>query len=191
MRIRGVCVDLDGTLVNTTQANFAAYRRAIAQVLPSQDIPEGRLYSLIDDGVSSSHFLPTLFPSISVDQIQEIRTAKAKFYPSFVDLTSVNEPLITFLQTLCRDKPLALVTTAQPNNLQAVLTYHRQLRQLFSTIISGADVRHLKPAPDAYLLALTRLSLPASDVLAFEDSVTGMESARNAGIPVFPVPKVK
>jgi len=40
-----------------------------------------------------------------------------------------------------------------------------------------------KPAPDVYLLALERLSLPAEACIALEDSRNGLLSAVAAGIP--------
>jgi HAD superfamily hydrolase (TIGR01509 family) len=49
-------------------------------------------------------------------------------------------------------------------------------------VVTGDDVAEPKPAPDAYLLAATRLQVSPGQCLALEDSATGLESARRAGM---------
>lgn len=48
--------------------------------------------------------------------------------------------------------------------------------------VFGDDVRALKPDPEAYLLALERLGLPAGEVVAVEDAAPGLAAARAAGL---------
>ena len=58
--------------------------------------------------------------------------------------------------------------------------------------MSGHDVPAPKPAPDAYLAACERLSVtPSRDVVAFEDSPTGVAAARAAGLTVLGVPSLE
>lgn len=45
-----------------------------------------------------------------------------------------------------------------------------------------------KPAPDIYLLAAKKLGIPKANLLAFEDSSPGLQSAVNAGIKCIMVP---
>lgn len=45
-----------------------------------------------------------------------------------------------------------------------------------------------KPAPDIYLLAAKKLGIPKANLLAFEDSSPGLQSAVNAGIRCIMVP---
>ena len=52
----------------------------------------------------------------------------------------------------------------------------------FETVVAGDEVGRRKPDPEAYLVALDRLQLPASAVVAVEDSGPGWESARAAGV---------
>ena len=54
------------------------------------------------------------------------------------------------------------------------------LSEFFDIIITKEDVTKLKPDPEAYLLALERLSLANSQVLIFEDSKSGLIAAKNA-----------
>lgn len=52
----------------------------------------------------------------------------------------------------------------------------------FRVVITGDDVRHLKPEPEAYRHALAQLNIPASAALAVEDSAIGLRAARSAGL---------
>jgi beta-phosphoglucomutase-like phosphatase (HAD superfamily) len=76
---------------------------------------------------------------------------------------------------------LAIVSGTWRENITAVLDAVG-LADCFDTIIGKDDVIAVKPAPDAYLLALKRLRLVGKSTVALEDSPTGLTSARAAGI---------
>ena len=52
----------------------------------------------------------------------------------------------------------------------------------FEVVVTGDEVAHRKPDPEAYLVALSRLAVPATDAVAVEDSGPGWEAARGAGL---------
>jgi beta-phosphoglucomutase-like phosphatase (HAD superfamily) len=56
--------------------------------------------------------------------------------------------------------------------------------------VSAEDAEHGKPAPDLYLAACRRLAAVPGRSVAFEDSATGVASARAAGMFVIAVPSV-
>lgn len=53
---------------------------------------------------------------------------------------------------------------------------------LFSAIVTGDDVDRIKPAPDGYATAARLLGADPRACVAFEDSDSGLQSARDAGI---------
>lgn len=62
----------------------------------------------------------------------------------------------------------------------------------FDVVISAHEVAAPKPAPDPYLEACRRLGVePGPDVVALEDSPTGVAAARAAGLTVIGVPSVE
>ena len=85
---------------------------------------------------------------------------------------------------------LAIATTTTAANLDALLEPHfgRAWRERFAAIVSGSEIRRLKPEPDVYLEALRQLGLDASECLAFEDSANGIRSATAAGLAVIATP---
>jgi HAD superfamily hydrolase (TIGR01509 family) len=61
----------------------------------------------------------------------------------------------------------------------------------FDVVLSAHEVAAPKPAPDPYLEACHRLGVePGPDVVALEDSPTGVAAARAAGLTVIGVPSL-
>jgi HAD superfamily hydrolase (TIGR01509 family) len=61
----------------------------------------------------------------------------------------------------------------------------------FDVVLSAHEVAAPKPAPDPYLEACRRLGVEAGpDVVALEDSPTGVAAARAAGLTVIGVPSI-
>jgi HAD superfamily hydrolase (TIGR01509 family) len=84
--------------------------------------------------------------------------------------------------------PCALVTMSYARLVEAVTD---QLPAgTFAAVVTGDEVRHGKPHPEAYLTAAARLGVAPRDCLAVEDSVPGVASAAAAGVPVVAVPHV-
>jgi HAD superfamily hydrolase (TIGR01509 family) len=65
------------------------------------------------------------------------------------------------------------------------------LHDRFDVVLSAHEVAAPKPAPDPYLEACRRLGVvPGPDVIALEDSPTGVAAARAAGLTVIGVPSL-
>jgi HAD superfamily hydrolase (TIGR01509 family) len=85
---------------------------------------------------------------------------------------------------------VALVTTTSADNLAALDAGLGGLPALrdFDLVVDGDQVRQGKPDPEAYRFALEKLGEDATDCVAVEDNVGGVEAARAAGIPVVAFP---
>ena len=79
---------------------------------------------------------------------------------------------------------LAIATTTSRANLDVLLqaTLGAAATDRFEVAVCGEDVGRKKPDPEAYLLALRRLRLPAARCIAVEDSANGLRAALAAGI---------
>ena len=75
---------------------------------------------------------------------------------------------------------LALVTSASPANVQLALEA-LDLRDIFEVVITAADVRAGKPAPDPYLAAARALGVESARALVYEDTIPGINAAHAAG----------
>jgi len=88
---------------------------------------------------------------------------------------------------LHRGIPIAVASNSPRRFVDAALG-SAGLADLFHVIVSSDDVEHGKPAPDLYLTACSRLDAEPGRSVAFEDSRTGVASARAAGMFVIAVP---
>lgn len=170
--------DLDGTLIDTAGANYRAYAAALLEVGRVVDRDE---FDRVAIGHRWTQFLPVLLPDGTAAGHAAVAARKQALYPAHVGTSQANIALIG----LARASALrsALVTNASRRGAGAVLAAHG-LTGLFDVIVTGDDVPHPKPAPDAYLRAMALLGVGAAECLAFEDSEPGITSARRAGVHV-------
>jgi HAD superfamily hydrolase (TIGR01509 family) len=83
--------------------------------------------------------------------------------------------------------PRAIATSSS----HAAVTHHVGMHGLaarFDAVVAAGDYAEGKPAPDPYLLAASRLGVPADRCLALEDSHNGVRSALAAGMITVMVP---
>ena len=83
--------------------------------------------------------------------------------------------------------PLAVVSSSSHHWVDGWLEKLR-LMPYFKHVVCRGDAPRIKPAPDLWLEAVKRLSLPANECLAIEDSLNGVKSAKAAGLNVWAVP---
>ncbi len=83
-----------------------------------------------------------------------------------------------------RGQRLAIATTTSFGNVDALLSVALGMdwANRFDAIVAGDEVPRKKPAPDVYFEVLRRLTMPASDCVAIEDSQNGLVAAKLADI---------
>lgn len=79
--------------------------------------------------------------------------------------------------------PLAVATSAAPANVEFAFG-HLTIGPFFKTIIDGNRLTKGKPDPQIFLKAADDLGMRPEDCVVFEDSVSGVKAANNAGMKV-------
>ena len=181
--LQALLFDLDGTLVDTREANYLAYRDAFAE--SGHELTAETFETTW--GRDSRDFIPDLLPGIAPAAVDAIRSAKSRLYGEQMHRTVGNDALIAFLRLLAPVLPTALVSTAQSRNGRELLDAP-DLTSLFDVIVWGDEVERSKPDPEGYLRALELLGADPAHSLAFEDSETGRQAALAAGLTVLEVP---
>jgi HAD superfamily hydrolase (TIGR01509 family) len=77
--------------------------------------------------------------------------------------------------------PVGLASASLRNWVDATLA-GLGLNGDFATTVTASEVERSKPAPDLYLAAAQRIGVPPQDCLAFEDTPSGIASAKGAGM---------
>ena len=86
--------------------------------------------------------------------------------------------------------PVGLVSNSTRRFVDAALAA-AELSTTFGVTVVGDEVAAAKPAPDAYLAAARALGADPGRCVALEDSPTGLEAARAAGMVTIGVPSVE
>lgn len=96
-------------------------------------------------------------------------------------------PLTAFaretLEQIQKNYSMGLVTNRE-RDLVEVGMKRFSLRQYFKAMVCKEDVKRNKPDPEPYLTVAKKLEVPPEAVIAVEDSRTGIQSAKNAGMYV-------
>ena len=179
-------VDLDGTLARTAEANLLAYTVALSEV--GATISAERFAASVQ-GRNWREFLPAMLADAGVQaDPAEVARRKTELYRSALPSIAINRPLVALIET-CRDRlqmRTALVTSASKASVMELLRVHDLLR-LFDTVVTGDDVSHHKPDPEAYVLAAAQLGVSAAESLVYEDAEVGIASATRFGAHVMRV----
>lgn len=177
---RALLFDFDGVIADTENHHIAAWQRTFAAM--GWDVPDEVCARAIE--VDDRVFLGEVFARKQIDdgdipgwvqRKQELTLAmmadSPRVYPGVA-------ALIARVRGVAR---LAVVTTTWRANVKAVLK-SAGLFSAFNLIVGKEDVQAVKPDPDGYRLAVESLGLLAEDVVALEDSPTGLTAARRAGV---------
>jgi HAD superfamily hydrolase (TIGR01509 family) len=83
--------------------------------------------------------------------------------------------------------PLGLASSSNRELIDLALEL-MGVAELFQATVSSEEVEGGKPAPDVYLEAAQRLGVRPQNVVAIEDSASGIRSAKAAGMRVIAIP---
>ena len=74
------------------------------------------------------------------------------------------------------------VASSSAHELIALVLDKLRIAEFFDVLVSGEDVSAGKPAPDVFLFAAERLSQSPDKCLVIEDSLNGIQAAKNAAM---------
>jgi beta-phosphoglucomutase-like phosphatase (HAD superfamily) len=168
---KALAFDFDGTLFDTAELNYRAYKLAYYDL--GVEIDKQMFRKTV--GLSVYEFNNAMGVNCDVERLREL---KSKYYKDLSLFAEPNEYLLNIVRT--SKLPKALVTTSRLCNIEPLLEKYK-LRKHFECIITQEDVRRHKPYPDAYIKATQEMMIYPEDVLAFEDTRAGFVSAREAG----------
>ncbi len=188
---KALIFDVDGTLAETEEAHRYAFNDTFGEFGLSWHWSRELYCELLKTTGGKERMREYAANHLQIDPggipVVEIHQRKTARYGELISEGTV--PLRPGLETLLDDARskgirVAVATTTNLPNVDRLIraTLRRPADQVFEVIAAGDMVKTKKPAPDVYQLALDGLGLPASDCLAFEDSLNGLKSARGAGL---------
>ena len=177
--LRGVVFDMDGVVIDSHPVHRAAWQEFLGGL--GRITSETELDIILDGGKREEilkHFLGELDPT----QIAEYGRRKDELLRNHARKLEPMTGVVEFLEHLMRcDVRMALATCASRRRVCGTLQ-ELKLTHYFETIVTGDEVVAGKPDPAIYKLAAARMQEKPEHLLAVEDAVSGVRSARLAGM---------
>ena len=178
---KAVIWDLDGTLINSVDHHWEAWR----EVMAAEDISLTFEGFVADFGKRNDEILRgRIDPNMPDAEVARIALAKEEAYRRFV--RSKGLVLLpgaeNWLSQLKAERWLqALGTSAPQGNIDAAFDV-LGIEKFFDAVMSSEQVKAGKPSPDVFLAAAERMKVAPENCIVVEDAPAGIEAARRAGM---------
>jgi pyrophosphatase PpaX len=172
-KILGILFDWDGTLLNSYEADSAAYLAMFAEM--------GIAWGLED---LARHYSPNWYDVYRAAGLHESRWAAAdlSWRTSYANHKPGLLPgALALLRALRKKYSLGLVTSGDRDRVTRQLREFRLLRT-FQTHVCGGDSIQKKPHPEPLRKALRAMELQAEDCVYVGDTAEDVQMARGAGV---------
>jgi len=190
MKIKAVIFDMDGTLFDTEKLLSECFIEAASKegwtlewdtVISCIGTTYAETERIIMD-VMGDDFPYTRVREMSIDLFRSYAEKEG------VPVKAGAHRLLDSLQK--KELPIGLATTTERREVEELLNAAGILEN-FSSIVCGDEVDKGKPDPEIYHKAAGKLGVRAEEILVFEDSAHGVNSAAAAGARVVWVPDLQ
>jgi HAD superfamily hydrolase (TIGR01509 family) len=184
--IEAVLFDFDGVLVDSEPVHFECWNEILAPFGLSLSWEEYERHCIgvadraMIDALCRLSGRPELFDAIWAEYPRK----KAVFRERMAQAVPMPETVKRMLRGGLNGMPLAVVSSSGRLEVEGALEL-AGVRHAFRTVVTGEDVRQLKPSPEPYRTAAARLGV--GHALVVEDSDAGVASGEAAGFEVLRV----
>jgi beta-phosphoglucomutase len=176
--------DLDGTLVDSYDAHYEAWRAISARHGVAVSVDDyyahfgRRNEDLLRDcwrRAGKGELAPEAIEALDHEKESEYRAIVASHLPL---MEGARELVQTLREAGFRT---AVGSSGPPPNVERAIAA-LSLPAAFDAVVTGRDVRRSKPDPECFLLAASRAGVDPSRCVVFEDAPAGITAAKAAGM---------
>ncbi len=179
---RAVLFDWDGTLADTRQVVVTTFQKVIREEV-GYEVDREFIERRIGTGAAQTfkEILQKAQKPVTDESIKRLLVKKIETEISLSDQVKLFPGAIELLEALQGEVRLAL---ASMNNRAVIedLLDKMKIRNCFDVILTVEEVEKFKPDPEIFLKCATRLRFKPEECVVFEDSIFGVQAARNAGM---------
>ncbi|MCL1826504.1 MAG: HAD family phosphatase, partial [Candidatus Cloacimonetes bacterium] len=182
---KNIIFDLDGTLIDS----MGIWREIDMKFLNKRNIemPEKLFAGLPSNNLNDTAlYLKERFqlPDTVEEILSEWHQNMLQHYEKSIGL----KPFVSdFVQKLKESDKVLAVGTSNSRALTEIILSRFGLLGHFATIVTGCGDIKGKPLPDIYLKVAENLKVEPAECLVFEDSLPGVQAAKNAGMTVYAI----
>lgn len=181
---RAYLFDCDGTIADSMPLHYIAWKKALAEWNCTFDRDifyswGGKPVRKIVADLNQLHGLQM--------PVEMLASRKEAFYLEQLPMLKVVPAVLEHIEAQHGRIPFAVVSGSRRDSVVSSLTVLKLIDK-FDTLVCAEDYKHGKPAPEAFLLAASRLGIAPADCLVFEDTDLGIRAATAAGMASVKVP---
>jgi HAD superfamily hydrolase (TIGR01509 family) len=177
-KVKGILLDLDGTLVNSKKAYFEALKTAF-NALKKNDFDANLILEIpkkLEQNLPINNLVKCRdiqkFLEIYLNAYNEVTISKTESIPKVSDT----------LKELSKKAKLALVTMRHASKENVLKELEKfGLAKYFQFVITGLNTQNPKPAPEALMKCGKHLNVPLSDCIVVGDSISDIKAGKNVG----------
>ena len=167
--------DLDGTLINTDEVNFLAYKEAIKEV---RKLDLTLLYK--DDDRFTRENLYSILAGLKVQEYENIIKIKNDVYHKYLHKSVVNHIILKIIEKFSPSNKVALATNSHKDRANMLLRYH-SLINVFDYTFYKEDYKNQGCNKFEYIF--NHLNIDPSLAIVFDDDNYEIKKAIFLGVP--------
>lgn len=166
--------DLDGTLVDTDEANFLAYKEAIKKIMninlkmpytKNERYTRKSLYSTVE--------------KLTTEEYRNIIKIKNNVFYKYLEKSKINKVALKSIARIPKKNKIILATNSSKNRANMILKYHN-LKESFNFIFYKEDYA-TQNIENKFEYILKNLKIDPSLVIIFEDDINEAENSIRLG----------
>lgn len=177
-KFRAFIFDCDGTLADNMHLHFEAWSRAMADF--GGNYPEELFYEW--GGVPTAEIVRRLNRKFGLSlDVDQVVLRKEYYYREMIPGVKPKHDVLAIVREHHGKTPMAVASGGHRDLVERTLRA-LGVYDMFAAVIAAEDYERGKPHPDPFLVAADRLGVPPGHCLVFEDTATGAEAAKAAGM---------
>jgi HAD superfamily hydrolase (TIGR01509 family) len=177
---------MDGVIVDSNPYHKKAWRLFCEQhnIFVTDEYLKTKVFGRTGEEGLANLFTKKIDDVLIAKHIEEI---DKNFRDSYAQYIKPMKGLVEFLEKLKKGKiRCAIATSAPALNIELILN-KTGLKEYFEVIVDKTRVAKGKPDPEIYLTTAALLKVKPEECIVFEDSLSGISSAENAGMKVISI----
>ena len=184
---KGYIFDCDGTLVDSMPIHFVCWVESLRVNGATFPFTEEEFYGYAGVREQDTVIILNEQHGTEVDP-EAVAETKAVLFKKRIHEVPRIHPVAGYAESLHGRAPMSVASGSEAPIVHACL-HNTGLFHLFHHIITPADVKRGKPAPDMFLLAAEKMGVAPEDCLVFEDGRSGLDAAKAAGMEAVVIPR--
>jgi HAD superfamily hydrolase (TIGR01509 family) len=176
--LEGVFFDMDGVLIDSEPMHAANWIETLKNHNIYVDPSWFNVFIGVPDNIVAEEIVRTFDIEISPLMLLEEKREK---YVQYIETNLLSMPELYKAIHSIKKYKLGLVTASDKSEADFI-SQKVGVHKLFDIVVGGDEVLFNKPYPDIYLKATHDLDIEPNKAIAIEDSIFGIQSAKDAGL---------